>query len=408
MSRLFYGWRIVAVAFVADFFAVGFLFYSYGVFFKAIAADLGGSRLGVSVGLVASFSVGSLLAPFLGRALDRYPIRRIMIAGAVVAASGYALVSQVQTLGQFYLVFALLVGVGVTAMGGLSSATLVSNWFVARRGTALGVATIGISLSGLLMPQVATSLIEAIGWRGGYLVYAVATLLCVVPPVAFLVHNRPEHVGLLPDGAPSVEAAHAKTAPAERSWATRELLRDGAFWGLSLFFGFAFFATSGVLVHLVPHATDLGITQYRAAACLSIAAGVGTVAKFGFGYLVDRVSPRLAIALCVAGQLLGLAAIARADTELGLLGGAAIFGGGMGGLVPIQGALIGRFFGRLSYGKVAGLMRPIQIPFHALGAPLAGRVFDSTGSYDLAFAVFGAAYVLALVTTATFRDERPG
>lgn len=391
----FYGWRIVAVAFIADFFAVGFLFYSYGVFFKAIALDLGGARFGVSVGLTASFLAGSLFAPFLGRALDGRSIRLCMGAGAVMVAMGYALVSQVRTIYEFYAVFALFVGIGATAMGGLSSATLVSNWFVTRRGIALGVATIGISFSGFLMPTVATALIASLGWRGGYLVYAAATLVFVLPPVLLVVRNRPEEIGLLPDGDAAGDAAPVRPSQ-ERIWTTRELLRDPRLWLISTAFGLAFFGTSGVLVHLVPYATDLGIAEYPAAWCLSIAAGFGTGAKFLFGYLVDRTSARLALALSFGAQLAGLGLIARASDATTLYLAAAVFGSGMGGMVPLQGTLTGRVFGRLSYGKAAGLMRPVQTPLHILGPPLAGWVFDKNGNYELAFAIFAAAYVLAI------------
>lgn len=395
--RIYYGWRIVGVAFLADFFAVGFLFYSFSVFLKPLAAAFAGSREAVSLVLTASFLSGSVAAPFLGRALDRFRVRNIMIAGALCTSAGYALTARAGSLGDLYWSFAVLVGLGAATMGGLSSATLVSNWFVARRGTALGIATIGISLSGFLMPTLATALIEAVGWREAYLVYAALTLLVVVPPVAFVVVNRPEELGLHPDGAAHTAPGPDRRSEPERVWATAEILRDRQFWLISACFGCAFFATSGILVHLVPHATDLGIDDYRAAACLSVAAGFATLAKFVFGYTVDRVSPRLALGLCFGTQLLGVAAISRAGGEYGLLAGGAVFGFGFGGMVPLQGALTGDLFGRLSYGKVAGLMRPVQTPLHILGPPLAGRVFDATHSYHLAFALFAAAYCVSLV-----------
>jgi len=396
-ERLYYGWRIVGVAFLADFFAVGLLFYSFSVFLKPLAAAFAGSREAVSLVLTASFLSGSIVAPFLGRALDRFRVRNIMIAGALCSSAGYALTSRATSLGDLYWSFALLVGIGAATMGGLSSATLVSNWFVARRGTALGIATIGISLSGFLMPTVATALIQAVGWREAYLVYAAVTVLVVVPPVAWVVVNRPEELGLHPDGAGSLAAGAARRREPERVWTTREILRDSQFWLISTCFGCAFFATSGLLVHLVPHATDLGIDEFGAAACLSVAAGFATLAKFAFGYLVDRVSPRLALGLCFGTQLLGVGGISQASGQLGLLAGGAIFGFGFGGMVPLQGALTGDLFGRLSYGKVAGLIRPVQTPLHILGPPLAGRVFDATHSYNLAFAFFAAAYCLSLL-----------
>ncbi len=402
-SRVFYGWRIVGVAFLADFFAVGFLFYSFSVFLKPLAVDFDATREAVALVLTLSFLSGSVAAPFLGRTLDRFRVRNIMIAGAFCTAAGYALTAGARSLTQVYLTFALLVGLGAATMGGLSSATLVSNWFVARRGTALGVATIGISLSGFVMPTVATALIGWVGWRGAYLLFAVVTLLCVIPPVALVVVNRPEALGLEPDGAPPPDPGTTRKPSGERVWSTREIFRNRQFWLIALCFAFAFFATSGVLVHLVSYATDLGIDEYRAAACLSVAAGFATAAKFVFGYLVDRVSPRLALSLCFATQLAGVVGISQSSAQPGLFASAALFGFGFGGMVPIQGALTGEIFGRLSYGKVAGLMRPVQTPLHILGPPLAGRIYDATRSYELAFAIFAAAYCLALLAVLRLR-----
>ena len=197
----FFGWRMVAVAFFVDFIAVGFFFYSYSVFFKSIAAEFGDSRLGVSIGISVTQGVGALLAPFIGRALDRFPLKRIMAAGAVSMGTGFLLLGLVQTPLQFYLVLGVFIGFGAGAMGQLATSKLVSNWFVLKRGTALGIAATGISVSGVLMPATTAWLIGEFGWRNGFVAYGVITLVIVVPLILRLVVSRPEDLGLLPDGA---------------------------------------------------------------------------------------------------------------------------------------------------------------------------------------------------------------
>ena len=116
------------MAFFVDFIAVGFFFYSYGIFFKSIAAEFGDSRLGVAIGITLTQGVGAVLAPFIGRALDRYPLKRIMALGAVSMGTGFALLSLVQSPIQFYLVLSVFVGFGAGAMGQLATSKLVSNW----------------------------------------------------------------------------------------------------------------------------------------------------------------------------------------------------------------------------------------------------------------------------------------
>jgi len=386
---------MVGVAFLADFIAVGFLFYSFGVFITAIEPDLGVSRAEISIALALSNLVGAFAAPLLGRLLDRSSIRWVMGAGAVLMASGFLLLSRVDAIWQLHLLFATFLAVGASTMGGLASAKLVANWFERRRGTALGIATMGISLSGLLMPPGATWLIKQLGWRSSFLVYAGLTLLIVLPPVLLLVVNRPEDIGQRPDGDAPPDDTEPDAPPA-RIWATRELLRSGAFWGSVLPFALGFFANSAVLTHLVPHALSLGIEEYRAASLLSFAAGAGVAGKVAFGRIADRSGPRFAIALSLALQLVGVAALVFARRYAALVPIAALFGFGMGGMVPLQGTLLGSLFGRSSFGKVMGLIRPVQVPIHAIGIPFAGFVFVRLGSYDAAFQVFVIAYALAL------------
>lgn len=398
MRSGFYGWRIVAVAFGADFIAVGFLFYSFGIFLPWVEADLAASRGEISLALGIANATGALAAPLLGRAVDRFPIRNVMTAGAFAMAAGFALLSRVDALWQVYLLFGTAVGVGAMAMGNLSTGKLVANWFERRRGTALGVATMGISVSGLVMPTIATGLILNLGWRGGFLAYAAGTLLLVLPPVWAVVVNRPEDRGLRPDGLPPPEPrAGGGGPPPEAEWRSRDVLRAPGFWAIALPFAIAFFATSAVLTHAAPHALDLGVPEYRAAWVLSCMAGAGVAGKVTFGRVADRLGTRAALTLSLGLQCAGVAALLVVERYVLLLPTALLFGFGMGGLVPLQSGMLAEAFGRLSFGKAMGLLRPVQIPLHAAGVPFAGWVYATTGGYGAAFIVFGLAYGLAMI-----------
>ncbi len=405
MEPRFLGWRMVGVAFVVEFIAVGFFFYSFGVYFKAIDAELAGSRLGVSLGMTVTGAVGAMIAPFMGRALDRYSIKRIMLMGAVVLSIAFALLSRVTAIWQFYLVLGTFFAFGMSMMGGLATAKLVANWFQARRGTALGVAGVGISLSGVVMPLVAAWLLSEFGWRGGFLVYALGTLAIVVPVVALFVVNRPEDMGLAPDGsAPQPE--EGDTASADVPWGTRQILTSRNFWAIAPAFAMSFSSLSAILIHLVPHATDVGIPSSRAALVVSFAAGAGALSKLVFGRLVDLVDARLAVWTSFGTQLAGLLVIMQEPGYAGLVAGAVVFGFGMGGVVPLQGAVAGLAFGRLSFGTAMGLMRPVQFTIGLIGVPLAGWIYDTTGSYDLAWKFFCGVYVVAGLLIAALRVRR--
>ena len=287
----FLGWRMVAVAFFVDFIAVGFFFYSYGVFFKALATEFGGARLDVSLGLTLVNAVGAVLAPFLGQALDRYPIKYVIAAGTAAMSLGFCLLSLVTARWQFYLILSTLIGFGLNAMGGLATAKLVANWFDRGRGMALGVATMGISLSGVLMPVLSALLVEAGRVARGFLVFGAFTALLVLPVTLRFVISSPEHLGLAPDGdRPSpIPAVTRPVLP------TRGFLRDRNFWMLTLCVGCLFCCMSATLTHMVPRVSDLGYTVLQAAPILSFGAAAGVFGKVLFGYLVDRVDPRVAL-----------------------------------------------------------------------------------------------------------------
>ncbi len=401
-QRRFLGWRMVAVAFFVDFIAVGFFFYSYGVFFKALAAEFGGARLDVSLGLTLVNAVGALLAPFLGQALDRYPIKYVIAAGTAAMSLGFLLLSQITAQWQFYLILATLIGFGLNSMGGLATAKLVANWFDRRRGMALGVATMGISLSGVLMPVLSAVLIEQLGWRGGFLVFGAFTALLVLPVTLRFVISSPELVGLGPDGDAPLKAD--ATRPAALS--TKQFLGDRNFWMITLCVGCLFCVMSATLTHMVPRVSDLGYSVLEAAPILSFGAAAGVLGKVLFGYLVDRVDPRLALYTAIGTQFAGQLGMLSTEAYLPFACFATLFGFGMGGIVPLHGAIAGLAFGRQNFGKVMGLMRPAMMPLQIAGLPFAGWAFDHFGRYDLAFKVFLGLYVLSALCASALRLER--
>lgn len=432
-TEIFYGWRIVAVCFVTLFVSVGFSFYSFGPFFKSLASEFGSGRLGIGMAIATFGIVNALVGPVLGAALDTRSIRRLMTFGVFFLAIGFGTLSQVNSLFQLYLVLGSLVAVGAAMIGGLTASTLVANWFVARRGMALGIATMGVSLSGVLMAPAATWLIEELGWRNTFVLYGALTLVIVLPTVRLFVVDRPEDRGLAPDGeglsTPAVQptpAAAAETPtgtepvalvpavtglPLRRpalSWT--EPLRDRNFWVIGLFVSLGFCCSGALLTHIVPLATDLGFSPTAASLVISSIAGLGLFGKVLFGWISDRVDKRAAAWLAIALQICGVSFILRVESYPELLAGGSIFGLGMGGMLPIWGTLIGACFGRRSFGRVMGLMGPFMLPIQSVGVPLAGLIFDRFGSYRPAFLLFIGLYILAMAAIALLRlpQNEPG
>lgn len=397
------GWRMVAVAFFVDFVAVGFFFYSYGVFFKAIAAEFGDSRLGVALGLTVTNAVGAVAAPLVGRALDRFPLKRVIGVGATSMALGFLALSQVETQMQFYLALGLFIGFGASSMGNLATSKLVTNWFERKRGTALGIAATGVSLSGVVMPYVSAEIIGSYGWRNGFMVYGLFTFFVVVPLVLRLVISRPEDVGLKKDGALVLEDGGANPQEPRPRLSMRDVSRSRNFWVIAATFALIFCSMSTTLTHMVPRLTDMGHPLPLASLVMSLCAGLGVAGKLSFGWLGDKLPMRRIMLLVIGVQLTGQI-IMYGSAELAWFAlGAALFGYGVGGVVPMHGIIVGRTWGSERFGAVLGLMRPAMFPIQILGVPFAGWVFDTTGSYMLAFQVLFALYVVAAVAVTFYR-----
>jgi len=409
MSKpLFMGWRMVAVAFFVDFIAVGFFFYSYGVFFTAIAAEFGDSRLGVALGLTVTSAVGAIAAPLVGRALDRYPLRRVIGVGATSMAIGFVGLSQVQTQMQFYLVLGLFIGFGASSMGNLATSKLVTNWFDRKRGTALGIAATGVSMSGVVMPFISAEIIANYGWRNGFLVFGLFTFLVVVPLVLRLVVSRPEDVGLRPDGALVLPAtSNAKSAAPAPRLSMHDVWRERNFWVVVLTFSLIFCCMSTTLTHMVPRITDMGHELSRASLVMSLCAALGVMGKLSFGWLGDKLPIRRIMLMVIVLQFTGQYIMYSTQTLSWFTLGAAIFGYGVGGVVPLHGAIVGKTFGRERFGAVLGLMRPAMFPIQILGVPFAGWVYDTTGSYAQAFQVLLFLYGFAAVAVAFYKAPPP-
>ncbi len=425
---MFYGWRIVAVAALSQGVSVGSTFYAYGAFVKPLAAEFGASRLAVTLGLTLLSLVQGSIAPFLGRALDAGSPRAIMLAGVVTQAVGLLLLSQATAFWQVGLLFIGPIALGAHLFGPITAATVVNRWFVRRRGQALGLSSLGASLGGAIFAPLVAWLIAILGWRGAVGAIGVGLFLLTLP-IAWIIVRQPEDVGTAPDGeiapggdadaletsakpaaadlAPSVGFNDAAIAPAVGT-TTRSLLRDRNFWAITIAIGFGYGPVSVLLAHLVPFATDLGYTTRQAGLVMMCYALSGMIGRVLFGWLADRIGRRKVIWLMYGGFSLAWTGLLGRPTFPVLLATAIGAGVAVGGIAPLWGALTGAAYGRAVFGRAMGLMNFLMLPFSIAGAPIAARLFDRTGSYELAFASFMVCFVLGAVAIAFYRVPQSG
>jgi predicted MFS family arabinose efflux permease len=392
---VFYGWTIVGITFATQFVAMGCIFYCFSVVLKPLAVEFGGGgRFGVTLIPVALSLAGAFTAPVIGRLVARGSIRNIMTVGCMAVGVGFLALSQATELWQLYLVYGTLFAIGFGTMANIATSALVVNWFARRRSTALGISQIGTSSSGIVLVPVAAWLLANWGWRGAFAAFGGAAL-CLAPAVWLLVVGHPEERGLLPDDDPSSSEAAPHAGPAANLLTTREALREWNLWVISLVCGLLFMVATALITHVVAFATDAGFSEMRAAYVLSAIAGGAAAGKLVFGWLADRTSERISLATAIALQIVALIAMMNVAGYGALVTVALVFGLGLGATLPLVSALLARAFGRDAFAAMLGLMTPILIPFQASGAPFAAWVFDTTGSYDLAFWAFVVALGMA-------------
>ena len=394
--HFYYGWYLVGLAFAVSMMATGLQAYTLGVFLKPMTEELGWSRVDISLGqTISTFGMG-VVGFLIGPLLDRHGGRLLMILGALLMGAGFVGLGFVTELWQYYLVKGVLITVGAGAAGSLVINVALSNWFVRKRGRAIAIGSMGISLAAMLLPLVSTYLIEAFGWRAAWQIIGVAIPTIVVPMAFVIMRRRPEDHGLEPDGGgvPSPRMTRAVQTMNSR-WTRRQAMRTPSLWMLIFTFALGGLGLSAVLLHLIPMLTDTNFTPGQAALAFSVIGATGLLAKPIWGMALDRWPARY----CAAGEFLlmaaGLALVINAQDVVALYPAVLVLGLGIAGVVTVQEVIWAEYFGRLTLGAVRGLARPFSVIASAGGPVFAGAAFDIGGSYDVAFTTFVVTYILA-------------
>src|SRR3990172_5502030 len=294
-GRLFYGWYIVAVGLLAIVLGSGLQAFTLLVFMKPMTEDLGWTRLDFSWSQTLSTITNGLFAPFLGPFLDKHGTKNFMILGSFWAFLGFVGLSRVTQLWQFYLFWTLFIGPGLLCLGNLVVNVAVANWFVRRRGRAIGLTTMGSSIAQISMPPLGALFILSWGWRQAWLGFGLLLVLTVVVPVFLLMQRRPEDLSLRPDGEafPGLKASNPTSlvTSEELVWTWRSAIRTRAFWLILTGTGLGFMALNPVTLHLVPYLTDVGFSLTVATALISLQGTISMTFKPIWGYLSERRIP---------------------------------------------------------------------------------------------------------------------
>lgn len=399
-ARYFYGYNIVAAGFVIQGVSIGALF-TYGVFFKEFQTELGWSRAVISGASSLAFFIMGAVGILAGRLNDRIGPRILIVASGISLGLGYLLMSRLQVPWQLYLLFGVLGGIGFSTHDVITLST-VARWFVKRRGMMSGIVKMGTGAGQLLVPLIAAALIAVYGWRKSYLIIGCLALAALVA-AARLLYRDPQHKGLLPDGN-NQENCREDCSFQERGLTLRTAVRMGQFWTLCLMEFAIFFCLLTIVVHIVPHATDLGLPPAIAAGVLSTIGGVSMLGRFVMGSANDRIGGKRSLIICSIILLGGLIWLQFATNTWMLYCFAVICGFAHGGFFTVVSPTVAELFGTGSHGTLFGIVLFCGTTGGAIGPLLAGHTFDLTGSYRLVFLVL---FVLTMIGFVLITRLRP-
>ena len=388
----FYGY-IVVVAALCIMMAAWGTYFTFGVFLKPVVTEFGWTRGTTSGALSLSTILGGLLGVVMGRLTDRLGPRIVMTFCGFFLGIGYLLMSQIGAVWQLYLFYGVIIGIG---MGGaiVPLVSIVARWFAKRRSMMTGIVMTGTGIGTLVAPPVANWLISTYDWRTSYIMLGSVVLIVVVLAAQFL-RRDPSQMGQVPYGESEVGEQGLQVRP--EGFSLNDAVYTKQFW---LFIAMSFclaFSNFTVLVHITPHATDLGISATSAATILSTVGGLSIVGRVILGSAGDRIGNRQIFIIGFILMSASLLWLVPAKEAWMLYLFAVVYGFTSAGGGASASPLVAGLFGLSSHGLIFGVTGLGNTIGGAIGSFLAGYIFDITDSYQVAFLVCAAIAIVGLI-----------
>ena len=340
--------------------------------------------------------ISGLMSPFLGAAIDRFSVRKLMLFGVGLVALGFLLMSLCNSFTQVVLIYALFMAVASVLLGPIATSALLARWFDSKRGLAMGIASSGAAIGGLLIPPLLQGLVDGLEWRAALQVFSVFVVVLSVPMILYFVIDWP--AGEKNDGL--------VIAPAGVSLrSSMGALRDSNFWLMALIMGAIFSGAMGIVSNLIQMVAEKGFTASQGAVLISIFAGASFAGKLFMASTADRLGQRMALSVTLGGIVVGVVVLLAAPTLNMLMLASLLLGLFSGTATPLWSLILSHIYGAARIGKMMGLMNLIFLPLTLSAPPLFGWVSDVTGSYDMALKVYIGFLAVVLLLVIKLRTE---
>lgn len=390
-DKLFYGWIIVIAGFLTGLVGIG-IRYCFGVYFKSLESEFALTRAETSAIFSYYMIVAGIFSIIGGWAFDKYGPRKVIFVMGVIAGTGLILTSRASELWHIIASYSLLLASGTGATFPIVNST-ASRWFNKKRGIAVALCSSGGAAGALVLAPVATFLISNFDWRTAFVVLGIASGLIMVF-MSFFLRKDPSDMGLLPDGAKHIES---KVNIRPEGLSLPEASRTLSFWFLLVVWIFLGISVHLTFTHVVPHATDLGISPASAAVIISligIAAIPGRIISGRMSDAAGKTVPAVFSGLLQVGSLVWLI-WARELWSFYIF--AVLFGFSWGGLGSQITIIISDVFGFRGLGAIMGALTVGWLIGAAIGPVVAGAIYDASHSYTVAFAYTAGSMVIATI-----------
>lgn len=404
--RVYYGWVIVGAAMVIFMLLVGCLSNAFGLFVIPVSTDLGLSRADVNTGYILTILGGAAVAPVLGRLVDTYPVRRIMLACALLFAGGLITVGLSKNVWLSAAVLALPVAAGMGGVGTIGAMAIIARWFKAQRGRAMAISMMGMSLGTILLTPLVGLMLEAQGWRNTLVALGIGMGVVFLIAIAMM-REHPGPLDIEPGTPDNPQAQPEVREEPGKPLGTLQIVRMPLFLLPSLAAALALSAAQAIAISLVPMAQGTGIGVAQAATLMSMLGAASITGKFLLVWLGDRVPRSLSLAVMSATTAAASAMLMFADNFPMLMASSALLGLAVGSITPALLALIADAVGAASFGSANGLAMLLTAFVGAIAMRGGGELYDRTGGYDVMFEVFIGVSLLSLaLLLVSLRIER--
>ncbi len=382
-KNIYYGWIIVAAAFIIMATGWASVYNSSSLFIKPISNDLGFSRSEISATMTIRAACQMAVSLFAGKIFRKFDIKKLMRFASITLIISFFSYSKANSLSMFYLLSAIT-SISISLISVLPLSLILSNWFVKNRGLAIGIAFMGSGVGGMIISSLAGIWIVSFGWRITYQILALIMLIAIIPCTFFIICIHPKEMGLMPYGSDDIESEYREE---DDGIMLSDALKTIRFWALSFSSIFIMIGVNGLMMNVAPYLTDIGYSIPFSANIVALTMGSLAIGKLILGKLFDNLGVRKAVTIACISTLLGLVGLIYAKYFISLViviifsGVGCAFGTIANTVITVD------LYGKKDYSAILGVLSAIAALGSVIGPIFSGFLYDISGSYLISFKI---------------------